>query len=245
MKFHAMQKCLKKIGYRLSSGSLVKIVPRRNIRAARYDPQTVPQFVKKLERYIQDYTEANQPTFVQGIKEILKAINENDWIKAFKTLKDIEGLRIDLPQTWWYLHDKADDQKLEQRGLSHWGEISGKYIAYRAGSIAKVSRGVFFAASYEDAEAYAKIDNEYRPVHKYLLKLEHPLVAQKQNDAIEKLGEKPIELNMHILQKHLDEQLVRLLKKKGYDSAVLLRPSLPAMREIVIVDPKSILEVLE
>lgn len=233
MKFPYIQRSLKKRGYKLGSHYLIK--------ASQYFID-VPHFIKKMERYIQEYTEEGKSEFVLTLKEILKAIDGNDWVSAFKLLQDNRDLRVDLQQTGLFLQNKANDQKLEQKGLSHWGETPGEYIAYRAGSIAKAPRGIFFAAFYEDAEQYAKIGDEYRPVHKYLLKLGHPLVAQKQNDAIEKLGEKPI---MHRLQRDLDTRLVRLLKKHGYDSALLLRPALPAIREIVIVDPSSIVEQLD
>lgn len=234
MKFPTIQKCLKKIGYRLHPIGLI-----------RASTEDVPEFIRKLEGYIEEYTREDNKAGIDCLRKVLTAINENDWELAFKLFKEGYENLGGLPQSWQYLRNKANDQKLEKQGLAHWCETPGKYIAYRAGSIAKSSRGIYFASSYQDAEFYAKTEKEYRPVKKYLIEIKHPFVAQWQRDAIEKLGEQPIELVMHIDQKHMDEQLARLLKKNGYDSAVLLRPREPAIRELVIVDPMSILEELE
>lgn len=203
------------------------------------------EFIKKLESYIQDYLEQGNEEGVKCLRTVITDINGNDWAAAFKHFKEGYEHLGGLPQSWYYLKEHADDQLLEKKGLLHWGETPGKYIAYRAGSLARASRGIYFASSHEDAEQYAKLGNEYRPVKKYLLEVKHPLVAQHQRDAIETLGEQPLEQTMHAYQRHLDEQLARLLKKNGYDSAVLLRPAEPAIRELVIVDPISIVEQLD
>jgi len=202
------------------------------------------EFIEKLSSYVKDYEKEGKPEFASTLKEIIAAVRKSSWEVALKLFRQ-STLKYDLAQSYIYIQEQRDIQHLENQGLSQWGMKPGEYIAYRAGSVAKNPRGLYFAASYEDAKAYSVIGEGNRDVHKYLVDIKKPLIATRQEDAIQKLGGKPLVLSPTKMQRDLDAQLVRLLKKKGYDSALLTKPAPPALRELVVVDPGSIKRKLD
>lgn len=195
-------------------------------------------FIEKLENYIKEYTDERKLDLVEDLKQIIIFLKKDNWEDALKKIKKSE-LWYDLKNSAGYIEDKVDERKLERMGLAHWCEKPGEYIAYRVGSIDKNKRGIYFAATYAGSRAYKGLHKGFG-VHKYLVSIKKPLVTNRQETAILKMGGKLLDTSKPNGQKKLDTRFFNLLKKNNYDSAVLKKPAPPALKELVIFNPKSI-----
>lgn len=154
--------------------------------------ESIPSFIEKLQGYIEDYKREGKPDNVKDLTTIIMLIKKNEWQKADDVFNKNRDLRSDTPNSSIFVEDMANEQYLEKQGLKHWCEKPGEYVAYRAGSVSKNPRGLYFAPDFKGASAYSHGD---RDVHKYHIAIKKPLVARDQKDAIEKFGKK-MKLNL-------------------------------------------------
>ena len=204
----------------------------------------ISDIIDRLDKYSKEYKEdgnAELERTSNKVKELLMEGKEKDALEvAMKS-----DLKYDISNTVKQIKDYVNKKYTEEKFDENWGKEPGIYTAYRAGSIENTGRGIFFSVDRKGAEQYSW--GGKRPTKEYKVNIKNPLVAEKMNDAFDKLGGKGRKKWKETLdpvdyQRKMDVKVAALAKKKGYDAIVYIKPAPPALRELVLLDNENIIE---
>ena len=153
------------------------------------------ELIQKFIGYLREYEKEGKVDLARDLSAIIDFLKKDDVESAFKIMID-SPTKYDLTNSYQILMRMKDERKLEARGLTNWGKVPGKHIAYRAGVVSRAAKnGIYFAPHKEEAEAYSDTGSGSREVHKYEVTIRNPLVVKRGEDAISILGGKVVDVN--------------------------------------------------
>lgn len=198
------------------------------------------EIISSLKKYIGEFKKDGNEKLEEDLSQVLDSFMKDQWDQGFGILKHSQ-LKYDLPQTYTRVQKYINREILRKKGILEWGEKPGKYTIYRSGELKDNPRGLYFSPDFEGAQPYGE------NVQTYEVTIQKPFVVKNQKEAIEKLGGKyPIQSGDEVeWGRKVDRLLVSLVKKTDYDSVVLTDPAPPALKEMMLINGKSVKEKIK